>query len=240
MNQADINEKPVILALDSAMAGCSAAVRDGNGQSFAETVPMARGQSEQLVPMMNRVMSQAGVTYGALSLVAVTIGPGAFTGLRIGLAAARALGVTLGVPVAGVTTMETLAKQYTPQAKGRFAVLLETKREDFYIQFFSAEGQAISEPGGHTHAEIFAMLEPGDSIIGDALERFSSFAESAGPEAIVSGFELPDPRIITEIALEQWLSGCLKPTEPMYLREADVSQAKTKARQIEGFQDSSF
>ncbi len=214
------------------MNGCSAAVMNAEGVCFSEILPMQRGQSEQLVPAMDRVMEKARLDYDRLELIAVTIGPGAFTGLRIGLSAARALGVALGIPVTGITTTEALARQYAPRAKSRFTVILETKREDFYVQFFAPDGKALDEPAACSHSGIVERLQSGDTVIGDACERFAQAGSCAA--TMQEGYILPDPCIMAQIALEQWRSGQLRPADPLYLREADVSQAKNKPRRIEG------
>ena len=98
-----------ILALDSSSGACSAAVRlDGNTIARRFEI-MERGQSERLMPMVKDLLDETGVAISDLDLIAVTVGPGAFTGLRIGLAAARGLALALGKPCFGVTTTQAVA-----------------------------------------------------------------------------------------------------------------------------------
>jgi tRNA threonylcarbamoyladenosine biosynthesis protein TsaB len=222
-----------ILALDTAMQGCSAAVLDARtGACAVQSEPMGRGQSERLVPMVDEVLAQAGIAYGDLSLVAVTVGPGAFTGLRIGLSTARAFATALDIPVAGVTTTEALARQYAKTATAPFAVILETKRSDFYVQFFDERGVSQSAPEACGDGAIAGRLRQGMAIIGDGAARFDELRQGAFATAIVAGYDLPDPRIVAEIGLAQMASGTLAPADPLYLREADVSQPKKAQRSI--------
>ena len=130
-----------ILALDTALASCSVALwRDGaiDARCFAL---MDRGQSEAIMPMVRQVMAEAGAQFADIDLVAVTIGPGAFTGLRIGLAAARGLALAAGLPCLGVTTLEAVAAGIPAAERiaGTVLVVLETKRADVYAQFFDAQ-----------------------------------------------------------------------------------------------------
>ena len=98
-----------LLALDTAGTACSAAVWCAGKVRARRFEVMARGQSERLVPMIEAVMSEAGIAYGALDAVAVTLGPGGFTGVRIGLATARALALAWARPIIGVSNFEALA-----------------------------------------------------------------------------------------------------------------------------------
>ena len=93
-----------LLAIDTALAACSAAVLDtaSGGILASESLPMLRGHAEALIPLLGRVMQQSGLAFADLDRIVVTTGPGSFTGLRVGIAAARGLGVATGVPVAGV------------------------------------------------------------------------------------------------------------------------------------------
>ncbi|MCB2100253.1 MAG: tRNA (adenosine(37)-N6)-threonylcarbamoyltransferase complex dimerization subunit type 1 TsaB, partial [Rhodobacterales bacterium] len=105
-----MHRSATLLALDSATGACSAAVRAGGALVAHRFQAMARGQAEALMPMAAEVLAEAGLTATDLDGVAVTRGPGAFTGLRIGLSAARGLALAAGVPCLGVTTFQALAE----------------------------------------------------------------------------------------------------------------------------------
>lgn len=223
-----------VLAFDTAMSGCSAAVR-GPGGCASETVPMERGQSEALMPMIKRVMEKAGARFDELDAVGVTRGPGAFTGLRIGIAAARALGLALDIPVVGLTTLEVLARQCVEggalSGSGkRLWVLVETRREDFYCQRFDPAGVPETEPQALDALSLAALLAADDVLAGDAVARFTG--TQAGASWAAADCVLPDPALMAAMAAERAGSSGAS-SEPLYLRGADVSQSKRKPREIE-------
>src|SRR5438105_1650385 len=100
-----------ILAIDTALAACSAAVFDSaqNSVLAGESLPMKRGHAEALMPLIARVMDAAGVEFDELDRVVVTVGPGSFTGLRVGISAARGIALAAGKPARGVTTLAAYA-----------------------------------------------------------------------------------------------------------------------------------
>jgi len=126
-----------LLALDTAGAACAVAVRSSGAIVAFESEEMDRGQAEELTPMIGRVMAAAGMKFTDLDHIAVTVGPGSFTGLRIGLAAARGLGLAASVPVGGVSSFDVAAKiaQIAQPGVGFLGVILETKRADYYTRF---------------------------------------------------------------------------------------------------------
>lgn len=215
-----------ILAFDTALSGCSAAFYDGEVRAF-ESEPMERGQAEHLVPMIGRVLEKAGVEYAAIEKIVTTVGPGAFTGLRIGLSTARALGLALGVEVAGVKTFDVIARKVLDngglQAGEALCVLLDTRRSDFYTQFFDTNGGTMEM----LEAAEIERLAAGKKIvfIGDALERFRSRCPARPEWRFAAGYELPDPCLIAAMGAG---GAATLPAEPLYLRGADVSQSKKK------------
>lgn len=230
-----------VLAFDTALFGCSVAVIDSKADKVTgESKAMPRGQAEALVPMIENVIARAGVDYQELDLIAVTAGPGAFTGLRIGLSTARALALSLNTPVMGIPTMDVLAARYfrkNPDKEADLLVLLETKRRDYYAAFYDEKGKTVHEARTLTALDIFALT--GDSsdtvVIGDALDRFA--AETGfdpGLFALAEGYELPDMAAMAYLALDEYKAGAAKKykAEPIYLRGADVSKPKKKYRTI--------
>src|SRR5262249_38124743 len=103
-----------VLAIDTALEACSAAVLDTErgGIVASESIPMVRGHAEALMPLVARVMQKADLAFPALDRVAVTVGPGSFTGLRVGVAAARGIAVAAGKPAVGLTTLAAYAAPY--------------------------------------------------------------------------------------------------------------------------------
>src|SRR5688500_20336294 len=104
----------MILAVDTALAACSAAVFESDAQYLlaARFESMATGHAEAIAPMVQETMQAAGLEYGSLHRIAATLGPGTFTGLRIGLAFARGLGLALSLPVVGVSSLTAIASNF--------------------------------------------------------------------------------------------------------------------------------
>ena len=136
-----------VLGFDCAGRGCSAAVLADGAVAASRSNPMERGQAEALLPLIASVLAEAATSLDELDLIAVTVGPGTFTGLRIGLAAARGMAVAAGLPVAGVTTTETVAYA-VPEAERRGRTLLvaiDGKRADIFVQAFAEDLTPLGE-----------------------------------------------------------------------------------------------
>jgi tRNA threonylcarbamoyladenosine biosynthesis protein TsaB len=200
-----------VLAIDTA-SSCSAAVwRDGRIAAKRHRA-IARGHAETLMPMVEEVLDEAGLRFAALDLIAAAIGPGSFTGLRTGLAAARGLALALGRPTFGVTSLEAVA-QLVPLGS-TLLVALETKREDIYIQLFSPTREPLTEPMVCLPDRIPALLPSGPILVaGDAAARLLKVMHA-------EFFDTPtgDAAVIATIAASRFRPGATFPAlTPLYL-----------------------
>ncbi|WP_420548362.1 tRNA (adenosine(37)-N6)-threonylcarbamoyltransferase complex dimerization subunit type 1 TsaB [Curvivirga sp.] len=230
----------LLLALDSACASCSAAVWQDDEILAHKFEDMPRGQSENLMPFVAKVMTQSSTNFSDLDVLAVTVGPGAFTGIRICLSAARGLALAIKKPLVGVTTMEALlAAQDLSSFEGVLvAVVIETKRMDYYIQFFDRNGMPLGEPEAllaSSIAQKFETLSNGKQIFlcGDGVERLVR-------ESVVADFEFelgsknsqPDAGIFGQVAMSKYNSMGKAAFEiapaPLYLRPPDATPPKPK------------
>lgn len=235
------SDLPIILSLDTAMNGCGVGLYDAGApqRSVSRYVPMLRGQAEALLPLVQEVLGEAGYTFADIGLIAVTIGPGAFTGLRVGLSAARSLALALDVPLAGVTTLEALAQGYLEEHAlddRALGVLVETKRSDYYFQSFSEEGTPLSEPLALDLETVWDQTKMHRSVlIGDAVARFVEEGETLLQSEETSGalflqeYDHVQPLVLAKCALVKYRQG-QQGADPLYLRGADVSQPKVSAR----------
>jgi tRNA threonylcarbamoyladenosine biosynthesis protein TsaB len=125
----------IILAVDTALGACSAAVLLGERVLARRHGTMERGHAEALAPMVEEVMTEAGLEFGGLEKLAVTTGPGTFTGQRVGLAFMRGLRVALKIPLAGVTTLAAMAEQARSEAGCAIAAAVhDAKRGEVYLE----------------------------------------------------------------------------------------------------------
>ncbi|MDB5490640.1 MAG: glycoprotease family protein [Micavibrio sp.] len=228
-----------VLAFDTALGGCSVAVVDTDtGQATSDVQPMARGQSEELVPMIQKVVERSGFSFSDLDLVATTVGPGAFTGLRIGLSSARSFGLALDLPVDGILTTEAIATHFFDMHKNQnneLLVVIETKREDFYAQVFSSDNKAVDEAAAMPLALLVEDYQGRAlNVCGDGLLRLQHDLGSNWPEKWTAfpGFDLVDPELMAVLAVQRRKAGNTRPADPVYLRGADVSVSTKPVRTI--------
>lgn len=233
MERADI----LVLAIDTAMDACSVAVT-GGGVSFALSERMERGQAQRLVPMMVEAMEGAGLPFSAIDLIAVTSGPGGFTGVRIGLSAARAAGLAMDKPVVGVTTLEALARQYAGRmvaaSSAPVLAVVDTRRDDFYVQPFGPDGSALAASALRDAPAAIEAWPGAFVLIGNAAARLLRIAEGKCRDwGLAAGYEAVDPVILADIGRERFFKEGAGPfPRPVYLREADVSSPKNAQRII--------
>ena len=200
----------LILALDTSANFVSVALLDEvRVYAFVEE-EMERGQAEALIPKIQYILEQSHLSMRDIQGIAVSTGPGSFTGVRIGLACARALGLALNVPVYGVTCFESWSYHLGQPAK----VVLDSKRGDFFVQSFDENGCMTDEPAILSVEELKKMLP--FKAVGTGAEELSSLI---GCENIVK--ISPTSVAIGRIALSRLENP--RPAEPLYMRDADVS-----------------
>src|ERR1700761_3511750 len=205
----------IVLALDTALAACSVAVTRGNAVLAAVSEPMLRGHQERLAPMVQEAMAEAGLAFAAVDRIGVTVGPGSFTGLRVGLAFAKGLGLALGRPCVGVGTLEALAA--SAPGPGLTAAVIDARRDQLYLQAFDG-GAAVMAPDAldvPTAAARLAELWRGGPLrlVGPGADLLAGIA----PEAVVIARAAPDP-----VALCALAAGRTTPARPLYLRPPDA------------------
>lgn len=160
----------IVLGHDTAQAVCSAALLKDGRVLAARHRPMQAGHAEALAPMVVDVLAEAGLAPAALGRIGVTIGPGTFTGLRVGLAFARALGRALECPVLGVTTLAALAAGAARRRPGAGAYLaaIDARREEIYVQLFAGDLTPLTESvllPVQALELVAAALDPTDRLI---------------------------------------------------------------------------
>lgn len=205
-----------LLALDTTLDACSVAVAEGARLLAARSEPMSRGHQERLAPMAAEAMAKAGLAFDALERIAVTVGPGSFTGVRVGLAFAKALALALDVPCVGVGTLEALAGL----APGLTVAAIDARRDQLYVQAFR-DGAPLTEPAVLDTASALARVRALST--GEPLRLVGSGAPILGsslPEAEIDPRTTPAPAALAEIAAAKPAPD-RRPT-PLYLRAPDA------------------
>ena len=138
-----------VLAIDTALEACSAAVLDTErGEITAhESLPMVRGHAEALIPLIARVMDKALIGFATLDRIAVTTGPGSFTGLRVGISAARGIALAAGKPAVGLSTLAAYAAPLIAADDTLpVVVAIDARHDHVYLQVFGPGGRTIVAP----------------------------------------------------------------------------------------------
>ena len=213
-----------ILALDTSSAACSVALWCRGGVVRCLRRDMERGHAEALMPMVDDVLGGAGQVAADLDLVAVTVGPGAFTGLRIGLAAARGLALAAALPCFGATTTETVAHAVPEQERSSaiLMVALRSRTADIYAQIFSPDLEPLSDPRALQACDAAGLVAAGGPVVvaGTASDLVLPGLAGAGLDVTVSGASgLPDAAVLAAIAAGRWRPGDkTPPPSPLYLK----------------------
>jgi tRNA threonylcarbamoyladenosine biosynthesis protein TsaB len=208
------------------------AVAAGDRVLWVEHRDLPHGQAEALLPMVERAMREARLEASALELIAVTTGPGSFTGIRVGLAAARGIALGLDLPLIGVTGFEAAAAALrgADPADGFLLVALESRRVDLFIQLFAAGGHALGVAAAvlpEALAEIVTTATGAGplTVTGDAAPRAVAALAARGCASIV-GVAEPAAIGAQRAALRRWRRGERNDRpRPFYLRPPDVTLA---------------
>ncbi|HEX2556359.1 MAG TPA: tRNA (adenosine(37)-N6)-threonylcarbamoyltransferase complex dimerization subunit type 1 TsaB [Microvirga sp.] len=219
-----------VLAIDTALGACAACVAETGTPAplSRESIPMERGHAEALLPLVDRVVAGVEGGFGGLDRVAVTIGPGSYTGLRVGIAAARAIGLAAGVPVVGVGTLSALiAALMSGDGRHLLAAAIDARHGHVYLQVMAPGGRIVVPPGHLSLREAVRVLGSGPvRLTGSAAQALATEALANGVEALVAGTP-PAP----EIALVARLGALADPAhalpKPLYLRGPDAKPQET-------------
>ncbi|MBP7253074.1 MAG: tRNA (adenosine(37)-N6)-threonylcarbamoyltransferase complex dimerization subunit type 1 TsaB [Alphaproteobacteria bacterium] len=205
-----------VLALDTASYGCHAALLVDGVVVALRQEDMQRGQDARLLPLLQEVLQEGALDFAALDRIAVLRGPGSFTGLRVGLAAARGLGLALGKPVFGINRLVLYACALCAAAKPRgLLVVLDSRRAEPFAQFFPADGS--SDAAGVLLPNALAALDRTDvAVCGDGCQAF------AWQRATVLPLPAPEVVLAAKAAAAATDASAHQPV-PLYLRAPDVS-----------------
>jgi len=219
-----------LLAMDAASAACSAALY-ADGRIVAERRrAMERGHAEALVPMVAAVLGDGRAAcpggFADLDGIAVTVGPGAFTGVRIGLATAAAMAAAAGLPIIGLTTLEVVAAAQM-ETGCPLLIALDSKRADVYAQLFAADPGPLSQPRAIMPDALPTLLpDVPVALAGDAAQAVDAALRAAGRTVtMLTGHDRPEAPVLARLAAERFATAvpAARAPRPLYLRAPDVT-----------------
>ena len=215
----------LILAIDTALDACAAAVLDTTASKLIaqESQPMKRGHAEALMPLIARVMKQSGTAFTDLDRIAATNGPGSFTGLRVGLSAARGIALAADKPVVGLTTLAAFAAPVVAE-NGEHPIIsaIDARHDHVYFQVVAGDGSPLIKPKVAEIAEALEAARFGTPhLVGNAAKILGDrWPANAAPPFKVDSQPAPD------IAWVAWLGAAVDPegapAKPYYLRAPDA------------------
>ena len=202
------------LGLDTALGACSVALAGAGGIVAQRWQAMGTGHAEALAPMTDALMREAGVAFGDLERIAVTTGPGTFTGQRIGLAFARGLALALKIPCIGVTTLEAMAAAALAERPERpVLAAIDARRGEVYAQTFGPDGTPEGAPALLTLEAAEALVTADITLAGSAAEALAAHG------GVASAIRQPDAAFIALMARMRDDRGL---PQPLYLRAPDA------------------
>lgn len=221
----------LILAVDTSLGACAAGILDtGSNRLIAHrSLAMTRGHAEALMPMIAEVMARSHVGFSDLDRIAVTTGPGSFTGLRVGLSAARGLALAAGKPAVGVTTLTAYAASAISET-GRHPVIaaIDARHDQVFVQVVSGNGASLVRPKLLPIDKVLEAARYGTPIlVGNAARLVADRWPADVPPVQV------DPQAAPQIAWIAWLGAAVNPTaapaRPFYLRAPDARPQTSSA-----------
>lgn len=214
----------LILAIDTALEACSAAIYDSAEETIiaSDSQFMARGHAEALMPILAAVMQQAAISYGQIDRIAVTVGPGSFTGLRVGIAAARGIALATHKPAIGITTLEALAAPYiaadpaTPVASA-----IDGRHKQVYFQLFGAGGHVLLSPRMVPLAEaVHAAAGASARVVGSGAALMAGLWPASAKSPEIDERSAPDIDWVARLGARANPKD--SPAKPLYLRAAEA------------------
>lgn len=222
----------LVLAIDTALEFCAAAVLDTETEQFLarESQAMKRGHAEALMPLIARVMADAALPFAGLDRIAVTTGPGSFTGLRVGISAARGLALAAGKPVVGVSTLAAYAAPLVDEVgEEPIVVAIDARHDQVYTQTFSGRGTTLIRPAVMPVDDALDAARFGTPrLVGNAAQILAArWPAHAQPPLSVEVRPGPD------IGWVAWVGAAAQPetapARPFYLRAPDAKPQAAKS-----------
>jgi tRNA threonylcarbamoyl adenosine modification protein YeaZ len=215
----------IVLAIDTALEACSAAVLDTERGAMVaqESIDMARGHAEALMPLLARVMDRAHLEFSDIDRIAVTTGPGSFTGVRVGVSAARGLALASGRPAIGLSTLAAYAAPFIA-ADDTLPVVaaVDARHDHIYLQVFGAGGRTLVPPRLVALRDALRVATTGSPrVVGTAAKILTdAWPPGEKPPSLIDARRAPDITWVARLGAAAIETGA--PPKPLYLRAPDA------------------
>jgi tRNA threonylcarbamoyladenosine biosynthesis protein TsaB len=221
-----------ILALDTTLGACSAAVVC-DGEIFSAYELRSREHAEAIMPMIAQVLDEASLGYEALGAIAVTTGPGSFTGVRVGVSTARGLALAAGLPLIGLNSLEVMAQMALEKIDAAIDVLgivVDARRGEVYLALYNSKGDVISGPAALSPDQAVEILPDHGQVVlagsGGALVVDATAKTGLSIDCVLSELQ-PDAASLAAMAVTR--APVEGPLSPLYLRPPDAKPQTGKA-----------
>jgi tRNA threonylcarbamoyladenosine biosynthesis protein TsaB len=223
-----------LFCLDTSTLAGSIALLEGEAVAAEVNVNLGRKHTERLLPGMDWMFQELSIEPREIEAIAVDIGPGSFTGLRVGLATAKGLAISLSAPIVGVSSLETLAwpLRFYP---GKILALIDARKGQVFAGFFQGgdEFKPASEPAALDPGALLERINERTLVVGDGLAAYREVFAKVKDKILVAGFEFDQPRasVVGRLGLIRLARGESDDPDtlaPVYLRGSDAETPKNK------------
>jgi len=232
LKQTNIAQSMNLLVLDTSTERGAVGIAPRSGARHTATTEKARRHGRDLIPLLAAMLRNAGLRAGDIEVIAVGLGPGSYTGLRVGLTAAKTLAYATGASVVGLDSLEAVALNAPPDSE-RIAVIADAQRGQLYVADFVRQARAGSLLRRHATrieslVDWMAGLEPDTIVLGSGL--LSPRIQNALPARLSDhdpALNYPDGNRLIELAIQTWASGRRDDhwlLEPNYLRQSSAEE----------------
>jgi tRNA threonylcarbamoyl adenosine modification protein YeaZ len=214
----------ILLAIDTAASLCAACVYDSaaGAELGREVLDIGKGHAERLIDVIEGALGQAGLAYADLDRIGVSIGPGSFTGVRVGVATARGFALALGIPAIGINTLEALAAEAQAQFPDRkILAAIDGRRGDLYCAVYAPDGAMLAAPAAVSTAGAVALARRHDAALaGNGADAI--LAEAGDGSLFDTGLRGATADIVFYARLAAAREATGDKPKPLYLRGADA------------------
>ena len=221
-----------LLAIDTSLDACSVAATAADGTDACLSELLGKGHAERLTAMLATIMARSGGSFAGLDRIGVTIGPGSFTGIRVGLATARGLALAADKPLVGVSTLDAIALAAGRAAalvgwSGPVAVALDARRGEVYARLYDAAGNPLSDPALLTIEAAADLAGQHQAALFGSGALLLAAMSSASALPVIGTDATPEISDVATLTRLAPLTGI--PPKPLYLRAPDA-KPQTRGR----------